>query len=159
MEKIKKSLNIIAIIITGLLFFTEFAYSYPVQKDMLRLKIGAEGGAFHRIGGIYKFVQHVPHYENRRNDVSIQRNANVYPKKILLVYLVEDGSSLDFPIGVYTLKNYLEHNYPGQCVVEVKDVQLDKMEDIINFIADWKPHMVGLSLMVGSSEKFEEFTS
>ena len=158
MEKIKKVFNIITIIAAVVLFFTTTVYSYSFQKDALRLEIGRADDTLYRIGESYKVIPG-PAYHERRNDVSVQRNANVYPKKILLVYLVEDGSSLDFPIGVYTLKNYLEHNYPGQCVVEVKDVQLDKIEDIINFAVDWKPHMIGLSLMVGASGKLEEFTS
>ncbi len=141
------NLKIISTTISIILLFTSALYSYSFPKKSLRLQIGTNG-TYQRINIV-----------NDR-ELKIAKRGNEYPKKILLVYVADkDAGSLDFPTGVYALKSYLENAYPGQCIVEVKDVQLDKPEDIINFVTDWKPHMIGLSLMSDSSEKFDKFTS
>ncbi|NQT23658.1 MAG: cobalamin B12-binding domain-containing protein, partial [Candidatus Omnitrophica bacterium] len=82
----------------------------------------------------------------------------VSPKKIVLVNIVDDAvSSLDFPVGLYALKSYLEHNYAGRCEVEIKDLQLENIEDVAGFIKRWTPHVVGLSLMLGSDKRADDF--
>jgi len=82
------------------------------------------------------------------------------PKKILLVYLIDGkGKSLDFPTGVYVLKRYLENNYPEECIVEIRDVQLEDSEAIIDFASEYRPDMIGLSLMAESSWRAEQFIS
>ncbi|NQT07284.1 MAG: radical SAM protein, partial [Candidatus Omnitrophica bacterium] len=82
------------------------------------------------------------------------------PKKILLVYLVDENNpSLDFPVGLYALKSYLERQYGERCTVEIKDVQLEDMESIVAYAIESKPDMIGLSLMIGADKRFEEFMS
>lgn len=93
-------------------------------------------------------------YERRGGRLCQDEN----PKKILLIYIVDrDCSSIDFPIGVYVLKSYLENRYPEKCIVEIKDVQIDRLEDIVNFASIWKPHIIGVSLMVGALKELDEF--
>lgn len=77
--------------------------------------------------------------------------------KVLLAIVDKAGSSLDFPTGLYALKSYLELNYREKCIVVIKDAQLEDLEDIANFTADWSPHILGLSLMTDTSKKLDKF--
>lgn len=80
------------------------------------------------------------------------------PVRMLLVNIVNrDKTEPVYPIGLYTLKAFIENNYPGMCDVEVKDVQLDDTEDIVEFLKEWRPQIAGLSLKTENLGALDEF--
>jgi len=82
------------------------------------------------------------------------------PKKILLVNIVDkDKIPPSYPLGLYTLKTYMENNYPSRCEIEVKDVQLESLEDIAGFVAGWNPDILGVSVMQEAANILDRFTT
>jgi|GEM_PF-7040149 len=85
----------------------------------------------------------------------MSKNKNI---KILLINFVNSEiNSYDFPIGLYTLKSYLYKNYKDKCIVEIKDIQIDKLDDILQFTVSFKPDILGISLMLRSFELCNSF--
>jgi radical SAM superfamily enzyme YgiQ (UPF0313 family) len=72
--------------------------------------------------------------------------------KLLLVNIVDtEKVTITYPVGLYTLRSYIQNNKSLQTVVEIRDVQLDSIENIINFIKTWNPHILGFSVLTENS--------
>lgn len=78
--------------------------------------------------------------------------------KILLINIVDkEKVPLNYPVGLYTLKTYMQNNYPDQCMVEIRDTQLDTLDDIIEFIREWGPQIAGLSVNTENTHILDQF--
>ena len=86
----------------------------------------------------------------------VQDKGKKWVKKILLVYLTESPSR-DYPIGVYTLKKYIQLRYGDSVQIEIKDIQLEKMDEIAEFAKSWNPDILGLSIMPEAGRLLDNF--
>ncbi|MCF7892147.1 MAG: radical SAM protein, partial [Candidatus Omnitrophica bacterium] len=73
--------------------------------------------------------------------------------KVLFVNLTSDiYPSIDAPLGLYTLKGYLDANFKGQVSSKILDMQINSVETIIEQIIKDKPDILGMSVAIGTLE-------
>lgn len=81
------------------------------------------------------------------------------PSKILLINIVDKDrlNTPTYPIGLYTLKTYMQTNYSDRAQVEIRDTQLDDLDNIIKFVKTWGPQILGLSVKTENTAILDQF--
>jgi len=80
------------------------------------------------------------------------------PTKILLIAVVnKEKHNPYYPIGLYTLKTFLENNHIGKCDIKIFDLSFYSYSEITSLIYSWKPDIVGMSVDTGCVEILYDF--
>ncbi len=78
--------------------------------------------------------------------------------RILLINIIDiDKITKNYPVGLYTLKAFLQAKHSDGISVEIKDTQLESTEDIIAFGDQWKPNILGLSVSSENTDMLDKF--
>lgn len=78
--------------------------------------------------------------------------------RILLINIIDsDKITKNYPVGLYTLRSFLQANHSDGISVEIKDTQLESIEDIIAFEDQWKPNILGLSVSSENTDMLDKF--
>ena len=79
---------------------------------------------------------------------------------VLLVNIIDtDKITRNYPVGLYALRSFLQTNHSDEISVEIKDTQLDSIEEIIMFEKQWKPNILGLSASSDNTDMLNKFMS